>query len=81
MRSTASFPLAIPLVTTLTLAAASELHDVHPPDFRPDANLHRERIRQHIFNREGFSKIVPPTSHRDERFSASGTTVRLQIRA
>ena len=53
------------------------------PNFRPDANIYMESIRQHVFNRDGFSKVAPPLSNRTETgspYTASGTDVFLQIR-
>ena len=53
------------------------------PNFRADSNLIAEKIRQDVMGREGFSKIVPPTSDRAASgadYSGSGTDVFLQIR-
>ena len=53
------------------------------PNFRADSNLWSEKIRQDVTGREGFSKIVPPTSNRSASgadYSDSGTDVNIQIR-
>ena len=34
------------------------------PDFRADSPLYQEQIRQAVFSRPGFSKIIAPTSNR-----------------
>jgi len=75
------FPPATPPCTRSTCSPG--------PNFRADGSFQAQAIREHVFGRAGFSKIIAPTSNRaatlegDEVESVItdvGTDVRLQIR-
>lgn len=74
----------IALVGTWLLCAPAQGLDpnyVPPaPTYRKYSNLHSEAIRQHVFNREGFSRIAPPISTRAVNYSDSGADVAVEIR-
>jgi hypothetical protein len=72
-------PLQLLLGLGLSLSASDEFH----PNFRAESTLMQARIRADIFSREGFDRILPPTSNRSEsgdHYSNAGTTVSIQIR-
>ena len=67
------------LWSALLLLGAAEF----APDFRADSPLYQAQIRAALFDRTGFDRILPPTSNRSalgDDYSASGTTVEMQIR-